>query len=194
MQFFRKLITWFLRGLLLIAPVFATFYALWFVFSFLDSHATDLTELILGERIRGIGLIAVFILITFIGILGSTVFLQPLLLLFEELLERTPIVKDIYGSVKDLFGAFIGNKAKFKKPVTVEMGKGTGIYRVGFMTQEDLSEINIKDKVAVYLPLSYSFAGNLVLVNREQVEPIVGISASDTMKFILSGGITHLDD
>jgi len=194
MRFFRKLITWFLRGLLLIAPVFATFYALWFVFSFLDSHATDLTELILGERVRGIGLVAVFILITFIGILGSTVFLQPLLLLFEELLERTPIVKDIYGSVKDLFGAFIGNKAKFKKPVTVEMGKGTGIFRVGFMTQEDLSEIDIKDKVAVYLPLSYSFAGNLVLVNREQVEPIVGISASDTMKFILSGGITHLED
>ena len=194
MRFFRKLITWFLRGLLLIAPVFATFYAIWFVFNFLDSHATDLTELILGERVRGIGLIAVFIVITVVGILGSAVFLQPLLILFEDVLERTPIVKDIYGSLKDLFNAFIGNKAKFKKPVSVEMGKGTGIFRVGFMTQEDLSEINIKDKVAVYLPLSYSFAGILVLVNREQVEPMVGISASDTMKFILSGGITDLED
>ncbi len=183
-----------MRGLLLIAPVFATFYAIWFVFNFLDSHATDLTELILGERVRGIGLIAVFIVITVVGILGSAVFLQPLLILFEDVLERTPIVKDIYGSLKDLFNAFIGNKAKFKKPVTVEMGKGTGIFRVGFMTQEDLSEINIKDKVAVYLPLSYSFAGILVLVNREQVEPMVGISASDTMKFILSGGITDLED
>jgi uncharacterized membrane protein len=194
MRFFRKLITWFLRGLLLIAPVFATFYALWFVFSFLDSHATDLTELVLGERVRGIGLLAVFLLITVIGVLGSTVFLQPLLVLFEDILERTPLVKDIYGSLKDLFNAFIGNKAKFKKPVTVEMGKNTGVFRVGFMTQEDLSEINIKDKVAVYLPLSYSFAGILVLVNREQVLPMEGVSASEAMKFILSGGITELED
>ncbi len=194
MRFVQKFITWFLRGLLLIAPVFVTFYTIWLVFSFLDTHATDLTELVMGQRIRGIGLVAVFFVITIIGMLGSTVLMQPLLNLFEEILERTPLVRDIYGSLKDLFNAFIGNKSKFKKPVTVEMGKGTGIFRVGFITQENLSDINIKDKVAVYLPFSYSFAGNVVLVKREQVEPMIGVSAADAMKFIISGGITDLDD
>lgn len=194
MKFIQKIVRWFLSGLLLVAPVFVTFYAIWLIFNFLDTHATDLTELIIGQRIRGVGLVAVFIVIAAVGLIGSTVLLRPVLNLIESLLERTPLVKDIYGSMKDFIDAFWGNKGKFKHPVTVEMGKGAGVYRIGFMTQKDLSNINIKDKVAVYLPFSYSFAGDLVLVNSDQVQPMEGISASEAMKFILSGGITELDD
>ena len=194
MKFIQKIVRWFLSGLLLVAPVFVTFYAIWLIFNFLDTHATDLTELIIGQRIRGVGLVAVFIVIAAVGLIGSTVLLRPVLNLIESLLERTPLVKDIYGSMKDFIDAFLGNKGKFKHPVTVEMGKGAGVYRIGFMTQKDLSNINIKDKVAVYLPFSYSFAGDLVLVKSDQVQPMEGISASEAMKFILSGGITELED
>lgn len=194
MEFFRKLITYFVRGLLLVAPVFVTFYAIWFMFSWLDNSVTDITELVLGKRIRGIGIVVLFLLITAIGLLGSTVILRPILIFLEEILERTPLVRDIYGSMRDFIEAFIGNKAKFKHPVTVEMGKGTGIFRIGFITQKDLSDINIADKVAVYLPFSYSIAGNVVLVSKEQVEPLEGVTPAEAMKFILSGGVTDFND
>ncbi|MBX2901997.1 MAG: DUF502 domain-containing protein [Chitinophagales bacterium] len=194
MIFFRKLITYFVRGLLLVAPVFVTFYAIWFMFSWLDNNVTDVTELIIGKRIRGIGIAILFLLITFIGLLGSTVILQPLLVFIEDLLERTPLVKDIYGSMRDFIEAFLGNKAKFKHPVTVEVGKGTGIFRIGFITQKDLNSIKIADKVAVYLPFSYSIAGYVVLVNKEQVQPLEGVTPAEAMKFILSGGVTNFEE
>lgn len=194
MAFFRKLITYFIRGLLLIAPVFVTFYAIWFMFSWLDNSVTDVTELVLGKRIRGIGIVVLFLIITLIGLLGSTIIFRPVLILLEEILERTPLVRDIYGSMRDFIEAFIGNKAKFKHPVTVEMGKGTGVFRIGFITQKDLSDIKITDKVAVYLPFSYSIAGNVVLVSKEQVEPLEGVTPAEAMKFILSGGVTDFKD
>ncbi len=194
MIFFRKLITYFVRGLLLVAPVFVTFYAIWFMFSWLDNNVTDVTELIIGKRIRGIGIAILFLLITFIGLLGSTVILQPLLVFIEDLLERTPLVKDIYGSMRDFIEAFLGNKAKFKHPVTVEVGKGTGIFRIGFITQKDLNSIKIADKVAVYLPFSYSIAGYVVLVSKEQVQPLEGVTPAEAMKFILSGGVTNFEE
>jgi uncharacterized membrane protein len=96
--------------------------------------------------------------------------------------------------MRDFIEAFIGNKAKFKHPVTVEMGKGTGVFRIGFITQKDLSDIKITDKVAVYLPFSYSIAGNVVLVSKEQVAPLEGVTPAEAMKFILSGGVTDFKD
>ncbi|HRN93217.1 MAG: DUF502 domain-containing protein [Chitinophagales bacterium] len=194
MNFLKKILTYFIRGAVLITPVFVTFYAIWITFNWLDNNVTDVTELIAGKRIRGIGLLALFMLITFIGMLGSTVLLRPILILFEDILERTPLVKDIYSSLRDFLDAFIGNKAKFKSPVTVEIGKGSGIYRVGFITQKDLSKIKIADKVAVYLPFSYSIAGNVVLVNRDLVQPLEGVTPAEAMKFILSGGVTDFEE
>jgi uncharacterized membrane protein len=194
MKFLRKLLTYFIQGLLLIAPVFVTLYAIWFLFSWLDNTVTDFTEFLLGKRIHGIGIVILFIIIAIIGFLGSTVILRPILILVEDLLERTPLVRDIYGSMRDFIEAFIGNQAKFKHPVVVEMGKNTGIFRIGFITQKDLTEININDKVAVYLPFSYSIAGIIVLVSKEMVQPLDGVSPADAMKFILSGGVTNFKD
>ena len=128
------------------------------------------------------------------GFVGSLVIVRPLLNLFDLLLEKTPLVKDIYSSLKDFFGAFISNKKKFNKPVMFEMGKGSGVYKLGFITQDDLGELNILDKVAVYTPLSYNLSGIMYIVNRDQVEVLNDVAAGDMMKFIVSGGVTEIDD
>lgn len=193
MRLIKKLFTYFIRGAVLIIPVFITFYAIWITFNWIDTNATDVVELVVGKRIRGVGIIALFALVTFIGMIGSSVILSPFLILFEDVLERTPVVKDIYSSMRDFIEAFVGNKAKFKFPVTVEIGAGSGIYRVGFVTQKDLSKINLTDKVAVYLPFSYSIAGYVILVNKEQVKALEGVSPAQAMKFILSGGVTNFE-
>lgn len=189
-----KLVSYFLQGLLLLAPTFVTIYALFYIFNALDSSIERAFRWLFHFYYPGFGLVVVFFIIALIGYIGSLVIAQPVLHLLDMIMERTPLVKEIYSSLKDFFGAFISNKKKFNKPVMFEFGKGTGVFKLGFITQEDLSEINIKDKVAVYAPLSYNLSGILYVVNRDQVHVLEGVGAGDLMKFIVSGGVTEMDD
>jgi uncharacterized membrane protein len=189
-----KIVSYFLQGLLLLAPTFVTIYALFYIFNALDSTIERAFRWLFHFYYPGFGLVVVFFIIAFIGYIGSLVIAQPVLHLLDIIMERTPLVKDIYSSLKDFFGAFISNKKKFNKPVMFEFGKGTGIFKLGFITQEDLSEISITDKVAVYAPLSYNLSGILYVVNRDQVQVLDGVGAGDLMKFIVSGGVTEMDD
>ncbi len=191
---FGRIVSYFLQGLLLLAPVFVTFYAIFSIFDWLDSKLNIFFERIFHFYYPGLGIIAMFGIITLVGFIGSMVILQPLLHIFDLLLEKTPVVKDIYSSLKDFFGAFISNKKKFDKPVMFEFGKGTGIFKLGFITQQDLSDLHIKDKVAVYTPLSYNLSGILYVVNRDQVQVLDDVRAGDMMKFIVSGGVTQIDE
>jgi uncharacterized membrane protein len=120
--------------------------------------------------------------------------MQPLLHIFDTLLEKTPLVKDLYTSLKDFFGAFMSSKKKFNRPVMFELNKGGGVFKLGFITQDDLSEMNIKDKVAVYTPLSYNLSGILYVVNTDQVQVLNDVKAGDVMKFIVSGGVTEIEE
>ena len=112
-SYFRRTFSYFLQGLLLIAPVFVTVYSIWAVFNMFDSRANDLFELVFHFRFPGLGLLVLFGIITLIGLIGSTVLLQPIMHGLELLLEKTPLVKDIYSSIKDFISAFLSNKKKF---------------------------------------------------------------------------------
>jgi uncharacterized membrane protein len=191
---FGKIVAYFLQGLLLIAPIFVTLWAIVSFFLFFDTRINDLFEYLFHRRLIGIGLLSVLALITAIGFVGSLVFVQPFLHLTDLILEKTPVVKDIYSALKDFFAAFISNKKKFNRPVLFEFGKGTGVFKLGFITQEDLGDLNIKDKVAVYTPLSYNLSGIMYLVNRDQVQSLDDVSAGLVMKFIVSGGVTEIDE
>ncbi|MES2619365.1 MAG: DUF502 domain-containing protein [Bacteroidota bacterium] len=191
---FGKIVSYFLQGLLLLAPAFVTVYALFSIFDWMDSKIEALFQFLFHFYYPGLGIIAMFLLIAFIGFIGSLVIVQPVLHILDMIMEKTPVVKEIYSSVKDFFGAFISNKKKFDKPVMFEVGKNSGVYRIGFITQHDLSEMNILDKVAVYTPWSYNLSGILYLVNRDQVEVLQDVKASDIMKFVMSGGVTEMDE
>jgi len=191
---FGKIIAYFLQGLLLIAPTFVTLWAIYYFFNFFDTAINDLFERVFHFRFPGFGLVTVFALITLIGFIGSLVIVQPILHILDLILEKTPVVKDIYNALKDFFGAFISNKKKFNKPAMFELGKGSGVFKLGFITQQDLSDLHIKDKVAIYTPLSYNLSGIMYMVNSDQVEPLENISSTVVMKFILSGGVTEIDD
>ena len=189
-----KIVSYFLQGLLLIAPLFVTVYALVSIFNWLDSLVESIFLYLFHFYFPGLGIAAMFALIAAIGFLGTLVFLQPLLHLLDVIMEKIPVLKDVYSSVKDFFGAFISNKKKFDKPVTFELGKNSGVYRLGFITQNDLSELHILDKVAVYAPLSYNLSGILYIVNRDQVQILKDVKAGDVMKFVMSGGVTEIED
>jgi uncharacterized membrane protein len=180
----RKIINAFLQGLLFIAPVSVTIFVIYKVFVFVDN--------LIPVRIPGLGLLIVLAAITLIGLAGSFIIRTPLSMLLNRILENIPLVKILYSAIKDLMSAFVGQKKKFNKPVRVLMNSESRIYKLGFMTLEDLSSIGVgSDMVAVYLPHSYNFSGNLFLVPASSVEPI-NAPAAEVMKFIVSGGVTRV--
>jgi uncharacterized membrane protein len=186
----KKYLNLFFQGLLLIVPISLTLYILYRVFVFLDSILPF--HQILPFHIPGLGLIVIVSLITLFGYIGTLYVANPFLSFVERAIERAPLVKLIYTSIKDLVAAFVGEKKRFNHPVLITVSKESNIQRIGFITQNDLSELGLgKDKVAVYIPLSYSFAGQLLIVPRENITPIDS-SGTEMMKFVISGGVTEL--
>lgn len=180
-----KLFSFFVKGLLLLAPVYVTGYIIFNLLDSLDSH--------FFVQYRGTGLIVLIAIIMIVGFLGSTFISVPVVQIFEEAIVRIPLVGIIYSSLKDLVGAFVGDKKKFNQPVIFVFNKENGIQKIGFITQDDLQFIDIKDSVIVYSPHSYAFSGELFIVPSSSVT-LLNLPASDVMKMIISGGVSLSQD
>jgi uncharacterized membrane protein len=183
-RFFKTLVKYFLQGLFYVVPIGVTVYLIVWLVVKIDG--------IINLDIPGLGLIAILIGITLIGFLGSHFFvsyLRPL----DRAMEKTPLIKLVYTSMKDLMNAFVGKKKQFKTPVLVKMGEGLEVERMGFITKGDLSEMGIStDKVAVYFPFSYGINGQVMIIPKKNIS-IIHASSSDVMKFIVSGGVTNVE-
>lgn len=188
----KRLLNYFLQGLLYTAPIAITLYILYFVFSKVDGSLQHWLQEFFDIRIPGIGILIVITLLIFIGFIGQTFIARPFKYLFNRILKRIPLLKVIYSAFQDLFKAFVGEERKFNHPVKVLVNKSLNIQKLGFLTEKDLSLINEKDKVAVYLPHSYNWSGELVLVPAELVTEI-DIPPADVMKFIVSAGVADWD-
>jgi uncharacterized membrane protein len=174
-------ISYFFKGLLLVLPMYITVFLVTYVVETLDTYFN------VGVPI--LGFIIVIISIALLGYIGSNIIAQPIIHIVDDILSRIPFVKIIYTSVKEFMEAFVGEKRKFNEAVLVELS--TGVYKPGFITQKDLTKIGLPGMVAVYLPHSYNFSGNLFLVDASKVKPYHG-NPTDIMKFIVSGGVTHM--
>jgi uncharacterized membrane protein len=102
-----------------------------------------------------------------------------------------PITRLLYSSIKDFLEAFVGDKKSFERPVFVTLMPDSNVKVAGFLTKDNLDSLGMDDEVAVYLPQSYNFAGNLIVVPKRQVIPI-NASSSDVMAFIVSGGVIEI--
>ncbi|MBI2967985.1 MAG: DUF502 domain-containing protein [Bacteroidetes bacterium] len=181
----RTLLAYFFQGMLLSVPVAATIWVLYKLFLWIDG--------IIPFDIPGIGFIVLIAGITFMGYLSSFYFMQPLYVLFEKTLERAPLAKIIYSSIKDMIKAFVGEKKRFTQPVLVTVNKESGVQQIGFITQNDLTGLGLgADKVAVYFPFPYSFMGVLYIVPKENIT-LIDASGTEMMKFIVSGGVTEIE-
>ena len=187
----RRLMSYFLQGLLYMAPLGITVFILYALFGFIDGLLQNSIQHFFGINIPGLGLIIIVLLITLLGFVGQTVIAQPVKRKIALLLKQTPIVQTVYTAVKDFVEAFLGKEKKFTHPVLVKVNRSADMEKIGFVTQTDLSELNIKDKVAVYFPHSYNFSGELFIVPTENITSL-DIPAKDAMKFIVTGGITKI--
>lgn len=182
-QIVRKLFGYFFRGLLFVVPIAATLYVIYYSFMLVDR--------ILPFDMPGLGFLVIISGITLLGYLSSFYFANPVISLLEQLMEKTPLLKIIYTSIKDLLSAFVGEKKRFTHPVLVTVNKDSNLQKLGFITQEDLTHFGIRERVAVYLPHSYNFSGNLFIIPKENITP-VDASGTEVMKFIVSGGVSEL--
>ncbi len=188
----NKFIKYFLQGLLLSIPLGITLMVFVQIFNFfgnLFSFVAFTNNNFLNSLIS-IAILLAFI--TLLGLLASSFIFKKLFDVLELKLENAPLIRHIYSPIKDFMNAFVGNKKKFTKPVLVLTNPQANIQELGFITQDDLSDWDIKDKYAVYLPYSYSFSGRLVIVGKEQVT-LLKAEGGDAMKFIISGGVTDVD-
>lgn len=177
----NRLFGYLVRGLLLVTPIGFTIYIILSVFGWLDS--------MFYWAFPGAGILTVLGIIILVGYIGSTFMAVPIWKVFEEGISHLPLVRIIYFSIKDLISAFVGDQKKFNQPVLVRLDPNLKVWRVGFITQTDLTDFELKDLVAVYLPQSYAFAGDLFIVPRENVT-MLNIPAAEAMKFIVSGGVS----
>ena len=193
----KSLLQVFLQGLIILAPIVITIWALTSLFNFVDSILPDVIERIFPEfsdyNLPGVGFVVAILIILLVGYISSSFVVGKLVELFDSILQKTPGIKIIYTTLKDFFEAFAGNKRKFDKAVLVAI-EAPDVWRIGFVTQEELAEFGLNEYVAVYVPQSYAFAGHLYFVKRERVRIVTDISSADAMKFAISGGVTNLDE
>jgi uncharacterized membrane protein len=177
-------------------PAYATGSVILFVFNKIDSQ--------LGIPIPGIGFVVTVVFIILVGAIASNIFFERLFTFFEKVLTRLPVVKLLYFSIKDLIGAFVGEKKMFNRPVMVAMGHiplltettptppGSDIKLLGFITSEALEFLpQCQDRVAVYIPQSYNMGGYLMLVPRDRITALPGVDSAKLLAFIVSGGVAR---
>ncbi|WP_407426044.1 DUF502 domain-containing protein [Arcticibacter sp.] len=194
---FKALINYFIKGILVVVPIGVAIFLVFWIISTLD-QLLNLSGAIwvdakTGEPmyIPGLGILTVVVIILLSGIIVTNLVTEPIKLWISRWFNRVPLFNILYSSVKDLTEAFVGDEKKFHEPVIVEINNH-GLKQIGFVTRKDLSRLKLEGNVAVYFPFSYSFAGQLAIVRAENVQPL-NMSASDAMKFIVSGGVSGGD-
>jgi uncharacterized membrane protein len=203
-QVLKKFFQYFLQGLIILAPIAITIYAVTALFNFVDGILPSLIQKVfphwigsdaegLPNKIPGLGFVLVIFIVILVGYMASSFVVSRLVDLFDKILERTPGIKLIYSTIKDFFEAFAGNKRKFDQAVLVSI-ESPDVWQIGFITQQELHEFGLLEHVAVYVPQSYAFTGRLYFVTRGRVKLLTDISSTDAMKFAISGGVTHIED
>ncbi len=190
------LLNYFFKGVLVVVPLGAAIFLIYWIISSVDK-ALNLSSAIVNTKgepiyIPGLGILTVFVIILLAGIIVTNFITDPIKVGFNRWIKRIPLLNFFYSSIKDFTEAFVGDEKKFSEPVIVELND-SGLKQIGFVTHKNLKKIKLPGEVAVYLPFSYSFAGQLVIVKSEKITPL-NMSASAAMKFAVSGGVSGLSD
>ena len=194
----RKLIGYILNGVLVTVPIVIVVYIIYKVLvilsipvnTIMESDLTASEKELVGHDISPLGILILLFVLLAIGFLWAKLISEPLKVRMAKWLDKIPM----YKSIRDLMNAFVGSKKMFNKPVLVKLNPASEVEMIGFVTDEDLKELgdDQEGKIGVYMPMSYSFSGHLVVVPRRNVKKI-DRSSVDIMKYVVSGGIVEID-
>jgi uncharacterized membrane protein len=185
------------KGLAAIFPVSLTLYLIYWLVTSIERVLRPAIAAVVPESyyLPGMGLAAGLVLLFFIGLVVNAWIVQRLLHAGERLLERIPLIKSVYGALRDFMNYFSAAEQRrdLKQVVMITLG---GTRLLGFVTQErieDLPGVSLPDDVvAVYLPMSYQIGGYTLYVPRSLLEP-VDLTIEDAMRRILTAGLSKTE-
>lgn len=176
----------FLQGLILLSPIALTAALLYSVFDSVDKLVPFVP--------RGLGFVIIISFVTLVGYLGTRLFVGRWLFdAFGHVLESTPGIKYIYSSIRDIINSFVGDKKRFNKPVWVKVNNNPETWRIGFLTQKDMTHLGMEKMVAVYMPHAYAISGWVIVTDNANIKQ-ANLTAGEAMKFAVSGGVTTDDE
>ena len=184
----------FLTGLASVLPIAVTIYVFYWLGSTAESFLGRGLKMLIPDRLYwpGMGVVAGLALVFVIGVLMKAWLFRAFLGWGERLLERVPLVKTLYGAVRDLMGFFSGSDKKSMSQAVVVAVGNTSLRFIGLVTREDFgglpTGIGGDDTVAVYLPMSYQMGGFTTMVPRSAVQPI-DMSIEQAMRFAVTAGM-----
>lgn len=191
----KRIGTTFLAGLAAIVPIVMTLYLIYWLAATVETALGDPFRHLLPEGWYwpGMGLGAGFLLVFMIGLLMHAWLVQRLYGRAEGLLYRIPLIRSVYGSMRDLFNLFSpAREQELHQTVVLSWG---GMRLIGFITRQNLSDLpagfGAADDVIVLLPMSYNIGGYIVVAPRSAVQPI-DMSVEDALRFTLTAGITGI--
>ena len=191
----------FLAGLIICAPIAITIWLTWTFIHWSDSWVRPYIparwnpESYLNFAIPGFGLLIAVVLITVVGFLGKNLIGQSIVRFGESIVQRMPLVRTIYRSVKQIFETVLKEQSNSFKKVGLIEYPGPGLWAMVFIATDAKGEIGSKfnamgqDMVAVFLPPTpVPTAGFLIFVPREKIV-MLDMSPEDAAKFLISGGL-----
>ncbi len=199
----KRMLQYFFQGVVVLAPVGITLYVVIWLFRTVDNILPEFLFYFFpgslmtkpGTVIRlfpGLGFLAVICTVIIIGRLSSSFIAVKILDALDHVLQRTPGLKFIYSSVKDILKAFTGNKKKFDRPVLANVD-ASDVWRIGFITQETATNFDMPQHAVVYIPLAYSITGITYVVPKKNIILVPNITSAEAMKLAVSGGLADVD-
>lgn len=184
----KKILRYLIQGIIILAPISITVYIVYWLFDKVDGILRPYVN------IPGLGFVIIVVFIILVGWISSNFLMGSFIHFFDQWMERTPVIKFIYSSTKDFFEAFAGDKKRFSKAVLANVFS-EDVWIVGFLTDEEMGKFEMgADKVAVYVPQAYNFAGQLYILPRSRVKKIDTISSGEAMKYAVTGGVIDFDE
>ena len=191
---FRKLWNAMVRGLVVVLPMALTAWLLWWLGTSVESllHQAIILFVPEDEYRPGMGIVAAVLLLIAAGTLVNAFIVRRVLAAWERLMDRIPIVKSVYGAVRDFVQMLpaSGERRELRRVVLVRFGDAAAI---GFVTRDDAAELGLgpagDGAVAVYFPMSYQIGGYTLLVPRARVEPL-DLPIESAMRMVLTGGMS----
>ena len=198
-----RLRTYFLTGIVVSAPVGITIWLIWLFVAFVDDTVVPLIpdaynpSDVIGVSVPGIGVIVVLLVVTIIGFLVTNFFGRFMIKLGENLVSRVPVVRTIYGVLKQIFDAVLAqSEGAFREVILIEYPR-KGIWVLGFVTsntQGEIRRVMADEMVNVFLPTTPNpTSGFLLFVPRKDCITL-NMTVEEGVKLVISGGIVSPPD
>lgn len=196
---FQRLRRDFLTGLVVVLPMFLTFYIVWATIGFIDNRVLPLIpanynpENVFGRNIFGLGLLVFLAFTTFVGAMAKGLVGRQILGMGERIVERMPVVRSVYNGLKQIAETiFSQTSTSFQKACLIEYPR-RGLWAVAFVSTDTTGEVLTRsgetDLVSVFLPTTPNpTSGFLLFVPRADIRPL-DMTVEEAAKLIISAGL-----